>query len=366
MRVISVAWATLLGSVLVGLAASPSAAWDAWANPSTKGWTIVPGDQGKSGRAPFDSEFFDVRVWEIDEPGSETLRYAQDGSLAPAANQSWTFDFWLRVVDLDVPASAGIQLVVANGASLFELDLGSDAQGGTVIELVGTGNSVVIAPRSAPGVQTDYIKGALVYSVGTGTADLVVNDVQVASDWVGAPSALRRVSFGDGSAEPGGRVRFLQISWSSQARIAACRDGFDNDRDGLIDFSGGDPDCSAENDWNEGTAPDCSDFDGDLVCDSIDNCQLFENGPNQGGLDQLDANLDGYGNRCDADFNNDGAINGGDWGALTCCFSSPNRTVDLTGDGIVNGADFNAFISLFNTAPGPSGLACAGTIPCTP
>ncbi len=110
---------------------------------------------------------------------------------------------------------------------------------------------------------------------------------------------------------------------------------------------------------------DFPDLDDDGVADPIDNCVTIANGPNQGS-NQIDANLDGYGNRCDADYNNDGAINGGDWGVLISSFSSPNCTVDLTGDCITNGADFNVFISLFNTAPGPSGLACAGTIPCRP
>ena len=107
------------------------------------------------------------------------------------------------------------------------------------------------------------------------------------------------------------------------------------------------------------------DTDGDLVPDQFDNCRVVDNGPGDGS-NQIDANLDGYGNRCDADYNNDGAINGGDFGAFVAAFNTANATIDISGDGIVNGNDFNMFVAMFNTLVGPSGLACAGTIPCTP
>ncbi len=38
--------------------------------------------------------------------------------------------------------------------------------------------------------------------------------------------------------------------------------------------------------------------------------------------------------------------------------------VDLNGDGACAGADFLIFGGLFGSAPGPSGLSCAGTPPC--
>lgn len=107
------------------------------------------------------------------------------------------------------------------------------------------------------------------------------------------------------------------------------------------------------------------DTDGDLVPDQFDNCSEDDNGPNNTS-NQIDANLDGYGNICDADYNNDGTINGGDFGAFVGAFNTLNATVDLNGDGVVNGGDFAGFVGMFNTPVGPSGLACAGTIPCTP
>lgn len=114
------------------------------------------------------------------------------------------------------------------------------------------------------------------------------------------------------------------------------------------------------------TAGNVSDTDSDLVPDAFDNCLTTANGPGEGGLNQLDGNLDGYGNACDADYTNDGVVDGADFGPFISAFNTLDNTIDLTGDGIVDGADFGPFISLFNTLVGPSGLACAGTIPCTP
>ncbi len=113
------------------------------------------------------------------------------------------------------------------------------------------------------------------------------------------------------------------------------------------------------------TAATGLDTDGDLVPDRFDNCRLTDNGPNELG-GQMDGDLDGYGNRCDADYNNDGAPNGGDFSRFVNAFNTFDAVVDLSGDGVVNGDDFGRFISSFSTLVGPSGLPCAGTIPCTP
>ena len=42
------------------------------------------------------------------------------------------------------------------------------------------------------------------------------------------------------------------------------------------------------------------------------------------------------------------------------------KDADFDGDNLVGGSDFAIFVQRFGTPPGPSGLACAGTIPCTP
>jgi hypothetical protein len=85
---------------------------------------------------------------------------------------------------------------------------------------------------------------------------------------------------------------------------------------------------------------DCDD-DGDTVPCYADNCLLVPNGapaqPPGALVAQCDTDQDGYGNACDPDVNNDGAVGNPDYAPITSNFAG---------------------------APGPSGLPCAGTIPC--
>nr|WP_304440680.1 dockerin type I domain-containing protein [Thiohalobacter thiocyanaticus] len=71
---------------------------------------------------------------------------------------------------------------------------------------------------------------------------------------------------------------------------------------------------------------------------------------------QRDTDGDGYGNRCDADFNNDGAVNFSDLAYLKSAFFSTDPHADLNGDGAVNFADLAILKSFFFSTPGPSAL----------
>lgn len=97
-----------------------------------------------------------------------------------------------------------------------------------------------------------------------------------------------------------------------------------------------------------GVGPPDSDSDG--VPDSSDNCTLLAN------PDQRDTDHDGFGNRCDADFNNSGFVNAADLAFFKTRFGTNNPDADLNGSGFVNAADLAIFKSLFGRAPGPSAL----------
>lgn len=95
------------------------------------------------------------------------------------------------------------------------------------------------------------------------------------------------------------------------------------------------------------------DTDGDGVADDVDNCQLVANPA------QVDSNGDGYGNRCDADLNNDCIVNVVDLGALRSVFFTTDPDADLNADGTVNVIDLGLLRSLFFQPPGPAqGGAC--------
>lgn len=99
------------------------------------------------------------------------------------------------------------------------------------------------------------------------------------------------------------------------------------------------------------------DTDTDRILDFMDNCSLD---PNES---QYDSNGDGFGNRCDPDLDNNGAVNFIDYALLTSAFlSTPasanwNPDADLTGDNVVNFVDISLFQFFFLQPPGPSGLA---------
>ena len=106
------------------------------------------------------------------------------------------------------------------------------------------------------------------------------------------------------------------------------------------------------------------DFDEDGVPDALDNCVEQ---PNES---QRDSDRDGYGDACDPDYNNDGAVGIPDFNVLRGQFGLTDEdpgfdpAVDHNEDGAVGIPDFNVFRAFFGGEPGPSGLECAGTVPC--
>jgi hypothetical protein len=107
---------------------------------------------------------------------------------------------------------------------------------------------------------------------------------------------------------------------------------------------------------------DAEDTDGDGWLDDEDNCSLDSDAL------QRDTDSDGFGNVCDCDYDNDGTCDGQDLAILGQSFgraASPDyEDVDMDGNGVVDGSDFLLFSFGWGGSPGPSGLSCAGTVPC--
>ena len=101
--------------------------------------------------------------------------------------------------------------------------------------------------------------------------------------------------------------------------------------------------------------------DGDGVGDACDNCTTVANGTllpvGASAVSQRDSNGDGYGNMCDADLNNNGAVNLSDFSQFSLVFGTADADADFNGDGFVNLSDFSAFSLMFGGTPGPSALA---------
>ena len=85
---------------------------------------------------------------------------------------------------------------------------------------------------------------------------------------------------------------------------------------------------------------------------------------------KLDTNGDGYGNACDADYDDNGVVGTGDFLALGSAFGSTSgqpgydEDLDADGDGVIGAAEFLLFGSAFGAPPGPSGFSCAGSPIC--
>jgi len=115
-----------------------------------------------------------------------------------------------------------------------------------------------------------------------------------------------------------------------------------------------------------GLAPDA---DGDGIPDVLDKCMVDSRNVAM----TCDTDQDGYGNVCDGDFNQDGLVNATDFGMFFVPAFKANTNLhgeDMNCDGTTNATDFGMFFvpkfkgALGGAVAGPSGLACAGTIPC--
>ncbi|MFK7888542.1 MAG: thrombospondin type 3 repeat-containing protein [Gammaproteobacteria bacterium] len=110
-----------------------------------------------------------------------------------------------------------------------------------------------------------------------------------------------------------------------------------------------------------GPNPFQRDTDADGLPDLLDNCVLVANGPSDGataGVSQYDTDSDGFGNRCDADLNNDCIVNAVDLGLLRAQFFTEGAVdQDFNGDEVVNAVDLGILRTLFFAPPGPSAFA---------
>ncbi len=91
------------------------------------------------------------------------------------------------------------------------------------------------------------------------------------------------------------------------------------------------------------------DTDEDGIIDLDDNCTIIAN------PDQRDTDNDGFGNLCDADFDNNGLVSFADLNQFRENFGTSNPDADLDGSGSVSFHDLDIFRNLFNLPPGPAG-----------
>ncbi len=94
------------------------------------------------------------------------------------------------------------------------------------------------------------------------------------------------------------------------------------------------------------------DLELDGIPNNSDNCIFIINAA------QGDADLDGIGNICDGDLNQDRFVGGPDFTLFSACVGQPAlgscAAADMDGNSTVDGADFPLFVAGFNVKPGPA------------
>ena len=95
------------------------------------------------------------------------------------------------------------------------------------------------------------------------------------------------------------------------------------------------------------------DQDCDGVIDTLDNCLAVVNPM------QRDTDGDLFGNFCDADLDQNCAVNFADLAIMKAVFFGADPHADLDGDGSVNFSDLGLMKAMFFGAPGPSALTGA-------
>jgi hypothetical protein len=300
------------------------------------------------------------------ESGSATIGVDQvifDSNYFKVATEAIGSDF------VSVVRGSGTYHTVRN--NLFSMD-DSEAHGDSeklghrVIEMGGSTNRVY---NNTAWDSSSTTTGPVRMLQGTGL-DLCVNNVYVnESGSFSSPyscttedenltTTTNPFEFDDSTAGPLAFVpadgSALDDAGSSSTPASRLRDALAADIDGTVDI---------------GAVEEQPDSDGDGVPDNLDNCVDVQNGPSDSPADQsCDTDQDGFGNVCDADFNNDGGVGCPDLGVYSAAFGSsgsPGFSVaDTNCDGTVGGPD-SALISIqFGGPPGPSGMYCAGSDGC--
>ncbi len=112
--------------------------------------------------------------------------------------------------------------------------------------------------------------------------------------------------------------------------------------------------------WNTYIAeiepPSSADTDGDGIRDYADNCTLLAN------PGQCDSDVDGFGNRCDGDLNNNTFTNAQDTTLFRQQLGQPSvgpafNAADINCNGAVNAQDTTLYRQLLGSPPGPSAVA---------
>ncbi len=183
-----------------------------------------------------------VDAWVVDDRSSGSgTRYRYERNPIPvetnmAARFGWVLRSLLRVssaedsgLGIADPQDASIIAEYSEGpdgnGNRYAMFFGAGATGAPIVELFGDGRSVEVAATNA-----DYVSYELEFRPETGNAALLIDGVEVISDYAGIPSdgVPARVNWGSGSSGGSGRGHYANVQWEvetgtcSPKPVASC------------------------------------------------------------------------------------------------------------------------------------------------
>ncbi|MEL7450459.1 MAG: dockerin type I domain-containing protein [Pseudomonadota bacterium] len=303
---------------------------------------------------------FGASIIELDTSGNEISSFPTPGS-----SNDFDLDFSLSVLDVAGTSVPENSLLIFNGDETPERFYAYDQSTGTQLATVGLDSFSLVGGAHVPGtnnVATVQFTGedtVLTHSLVDGLTvgsflpgpppfDIFYGDVDIAADTgnlflVSSSQNVIRELTPTGLCVRDVDVSTLDINGMSGVAV--------DDNTGFLWISSTNGSL-----YHVDTAPPVEpDLDGDGITNDADNCI---EAPNPG---QEDTDGDGFGNACDADIDNDCAVNFTDLGLLKqAFFSSPGSpnwepSADFDSSGSVNFTDLAIMKQLFFLNPGPSG-----------
>jgi len=252
--------------------------------------------------------------------------------------------------DPAISADGGLVVFHSLASNLVPGD--TNAKGDIFAHDLSTGTTELIS-RTAAGAQgLQHSENPAVSSDGrwvvydSTSANLVAGDTNSRRDVLRldrSTGEVERLSMGPGGVEGDGDSS--RACFSADGRFlgfqSAAANLFAGDSNGAVDVFRLGPLWSADSDGDgipddgdlSGSAGDALCANGQTVaCD--DNCRATAN------ASQTDSDADGYGNACDCDLTNDGAVNQSDFMQFRGSWGTSNALADFNGDGSVNQMDF--------------------------
>ena len=187
------------------------------ADPTTEGWTEIPGAGGGVTVGPINDG--GTAAWFVDDNSvadDSTFLYHQTISttdIADGNSLGWTLSTTLRVASDESLSFDGSPFTTyADGTRAWRMFFGLDASGDTQIRLK-TGDTT--GPVYTISGNSTYNTFSLRYDPIASSADLFVNGTEVISGYVGELDSQMKVAWGAGRSPDQGQGNFNKVSFAT-------------------------------------------------------------------------------------------------------------------------------------------------------